>query len=104
VLWCAVQALMNAHPDLLVVIYTGDQVSQQEIISKAKERFGIDVNGEKLLLVRLRFRWIVEARCYPVLTLLGQSLGTGTSVVSLLPIFPKMHKKYINWLVVVFSP
>jgi hypothetical protein len=70
---------MNAHSDILVVIYTGDSASQQEILSKAKERFGIEVKGDRLLMVRLKMRWIVEARYYPVLTLLGQSFGTGVS-------------------------
>jgi len=76
VLWCGVQALLEAYPDVRVVIYTGDVAPQEEILRKAQDRFGIAIDGGRLSMVRLRLRWVVEARCYPALTLLGQSMGT----------------------------
>jgi len=75
VLWCAVQALLDQDKKILIVIYTGDRVSKEKILSKAKERFGFAVDGRRIRFVPLYFRWIVEARYYPVFTLLGQSIG-----------------------------
>ena len=77
VLWCAVQALLDQDKKILIVIYTGDRVSKDKILSKAKERFGFAVDGRRIRFVPLYFRWIVEARYYPVFTLLGQSIGGG---------------------------
>lgn len=45
VLWCAVQALHASRPSCTVAVYTGDTASKEDILRKAKERFGLDVDG-----------------------------------------------------------
>eukprot|EP00277_Geminigera_cryophila_P004139 CAMPEP_0179416576 /NCGR_PEP_ID=MMETSP0799-20121207/6874_1 /TAXON_ID=46947 /ORGANISM="Geminigera cryophila, Strain CCMP2564" /LENGTH=468 /DNA_ID=CAMNT_0021189461 /DNA_START=76 /DNA_END=1478 /DNA_ORIENTATION=- len=79
VLWCAVQALLNANPTTNILVYTGDIETQQDILTKANERFSIDLTGAsdmpRIRFVRLKFRALLEASRYPMFTLLGQSLG-----------------------------
>ena len=77
VLWCAVQALLERNPDLIVAIFTGDKEPKTEILSKAKERFSIDLTEHRarIKFVRIRCRALLQASCYPVATLLGQSIG-----------------------------
>ena len=76
VLWCAIKALEAEKESLRVVIYTGDVASAEEIIGKVKSRFGIDLAGMPIEFVRLKLRHWVEAKRYPRLTLIGQSLGS----------------------------
>ena len=45
VLWCAVQALHASRPDCAIAVYTGDAASKEDILRKAKERFGLDVDA-----------------------------------------------------------
>ena len=75
VLWIAVQALADHDKKLKLVIYTGDKVAKDKILAKARERFGITVDEKRISLVPLYMRWVVEARYYPMFTLLGQSFG-----------------------------
>jgi len=76
VLWCAVNAVQNKYPDAKCVVYTGDcDATGDEILNKAHNTFGIKVK-RKVHFVYLRSRFFVEAKNYPVLTLLGQSLGS----------------------------
>ena len=76
---CAVQALLNANPTTNILVYTGDIETQQDILTKANERFSIDLTGAsdmpRIRFVRLKFRALLEASRYPMFTLLGQSLG-----------------------------
>jgi alpha-1,2-mannosyltransferase len=78
VLWCAIQALLLANKGIRIAIFTGDHERGDEILSKAKERFGISIADPegRIIFVRLRSRFLLEARCYPAFTLLGQSLGS----------------------------
>jgi alpha-1,2-mannosyltransferase len=77
VLWCAVQALLNQEGDIKVAVFTGDKESKAAILSKARERFSIDLQGNstRIKFVRLRCRSLLEPSKYPVFTLLGQSIG-----------------------------
>ncbi|XP_033114022.1 GDP-Man:Man(3)GlcNAc(2)-PP-Dol alpha-1,2-mannosyltransferase-like [Anneissia japonica] len=76
VLWCAIQSLQRRYSFVRCVIYTGDQnVTGDEIVSKAKERFNITVE-KPVEFVFLNKRNLVEASTYPYFTLLGQSLGS----------------------------
>jgi len=76
VLWCAVRALHKRYDFVKIVIYTGDtDATPDEIIQKAKERFNIDINGQ-VHFIYLRGRAWVTPQRYPILTLLGQSLGS----------------------------
>jgi alpha-1,2-mannosyltransferase len=101
VLWCAVQALASAssrppssggrsssssssssassaRPRLEVVIYTGDAgVSGEEILSRARDRFGITVPASlRVRFVYISTRTLLEAWRYPRFTLIGQALGS----------------------------
>jgi len=99
VLWRILAALDQAskqQPRVLlkrpihVVIYTGDNSSPKNILDKAQERFGIKLNeGVPITFVYLRTRCLLEAKWYPVLTLLGQAVGGvvvgGEALVRLVP-------------------
>lgn len=76
VLWCAVTAVSTAYPKVKIVIYTGDlDVSPDEIIKRAKQRFNITLPNNLKFIYLHRRRW-VEAENYPYFTLLGQSFGS----------------------------
>lgn len=98
VLWCAVAALARAArlagAQIDVVVFTGDAASARDIVSAASNLFGVklpepvegapslakssdsSVRGATLHFVRIRMRRLLEARTWPRLTLLGQSLGS----------------------------
>ena len=64
------------YPNAHCIVYTGDVgCSSEEIKTKAKLTFNIPV-GENVKFVFLSTRGWVEAKRYPVLTLLGQSFGS----------------------------
>ncbi len=56
-------------------VYHGDAVDDAEIVRKVQERFGITLS-HPVQFVRLSRRQWVESAQYPVLTLLGQALGS----------------------------
>ena len=92
VLWAAVMATAAAWRErgpgearqLDMVIYSGDVpadgVDEEEqaaaIVARARARFDLAVDRRALRFVFLRQRRWVEAKTYPRLTLLGQSLGS----------------------------
>jgi hypothetical protein len=91
VLWVAIASLQQSHPDLPIVVYTGDvDVGKQAILAKAKvrrvaempmaqaaqDRFGIALRAETIGFVYLTNRWLIEESTWPRFTLLGQSLGS----------------------------
>jgi len=76
VLWCALRAVKKRYPDIHCVVYTGDKAhSADDIRSKAKLTFNIPVSPD-VEFVFLSSRGWVEAKRYPILTLLGQSFGS----------------------------
>ena len=76
VLWCAVKALQTRYDFVKIVVYTGDREAKpEEIIFRAKERFNIEIEGH-VHFEYLSMRGWVTAQRYPILTLLGQSLGS----------------------------
>ena len=76
VLWTAIRALQNEHSHLKFVVYTGDQdVSGEDILMRAKERFNITLPRSVKFVFLKRRQW-VEASPYPFFTLLGQSIGS----------------------------
>ena len=75
VLWQAVRALQRARPDCDINIYTGDQESDEEILARTRNRFNLTLTGP-VRFVRLKRRWLLEAKNYPRFTMLGQSLGS----------------------------
>ncbi|XP_045204363.2 GDP-Man:Man(3)GlcNAc(2)-PP-Dol alpha-1,2-mannosyltransferase-like isoform X2 [Mercenaria mercenaria] len=76
VLWVAIRSLQNRYPNVKCLVYTGDfEASGEEILYKARQRFNITL-PKPVEFVFLRSRNWVEARKYPIFTLLGQSLGS----------------------------
>ena len=77
VLWCGIRAIQKKYPAEKLFIYTGDLDSApDQIISRAKQRFDIEIQTETLEFVYLHRRKWVEADMWPRFTLLGQSLGS----------------------------
>lgn len=76
VLWVAIRSLQNRYPNVRCLVYTGDcDASSQEILLKARQRFNITLPKPVEFIFLTRRNW-VEARKYPIFTLLGQSLGS----------------------------
>ena len=76
VLWCAIRALHRRYDFVKCVVFTGDvNCTRHEIIKKAKERFNIDLTRNVHFVYLNRRNWVTAKR-YPILTLLGQSLGS----------------------------
>lgn len=60
-----------------IFLYTGDlDATPKQILSKCRNNFNIHIDPERLEFVFLKLRKFVEAEKYPVLTLLGQSIGS----------------------------
>ena len=76
VLWSFLSLLQEEFPEYHVVVYTGDlQLTQDALIQNVLRTFKIHLKS-KPHLVYLNNRWILEARFYPLFTLLLQSLGS----------------------------
>lgn len=83
VLWRAVHTLSRLSDDLRtplhVLIYTGDvDIKPEDILSRVARHFDISVDPAALPVsfVYLRRRRLLDARLYPVLTMLAQSLAS----------------------------
>ncbi|RCN48017.1 hypothetical protein ANCCAN_05956 [Ancylostoma caninum] len=69
-------ATMFMYPHLQYVIYSGDyEATKEQILLKAKQRFGITIDPRNVRFVFLRLRRLVEADIYPRFTLVAQTLG-----------------------------
>lgn len=76
VLWVAIKALQEKHPDLHCVVFTGDcDSSGPAIMAKALTSFQISLPRPPEFIFLKQRLW-VEASTYPAFTLLGQSLGS----------------------------
>ncbi|KAK4317887.1 hypothetical protein Pmani_011066 [Petrolisthes manimaculis] len=76
VLWCAIRAIQRKYKNVKCYIYTGDtDASPEEILRRAHQRFNITLQ-DPVEMIFLRFRTVMEARHFPILTLLLQSGGT----------------------------
>ncbi|PPQ63599.1 hypothetical protein CVT24_004459 [Panaeolus cyanescens] len=77
VLWTAIEAMQRNNPDVISVVYSGDtDVTKEQIISKVKSRFDIQLDPRSLHFVFLKTRYLVEDATWPRFTLIGQSLGS----------------------------
>ncbi|CCH43664.1 Asparagine-linked glycosylation protein 11 [Wickerhamomyces ciferrii] len=80
VLWQAVEATLNNNRSNKVVIYTGDiDSSSDEIVFNVNKRFNIDlskVQNNRLKFIFLNNRSLVDPKTWPILTLLGQAIGS----------------------------
>ncbi|KAI1291756.1 GDP-Man:Man(3)GlcNAc(2)-PP-Dol alpha-1,2-mannosyltransferase [Halotydeus destructor] len=76
VLWAIVHYLEINHPELDVIIYTGDtDATSESIMKKMENNFCISLKRPPKFVFLTTRSW-VEASRYPVFTLLGQSLGS----------------------------
>ncbi|GFT14518.1 GDP-Man:Man(3)GlcNAc(2)-PP-Dol alpha-1,2-mannosyltransferase [Nephila pilipes] len=75
VLWAAICAVQKQYKDVHCIVYTGDSVPAADILNNVELRFNIKLL-RKIDIVYLRSRFIVEAKYYPIFTLLMQSLGS----------------------------
>lgn len=82
VLWMMVQAILKSDSlsHLDIIIYTGDTgTSKDKIIENVRRKFGISYDAKaanRIHFVYIRTRSLLEAKCYPVATMVGQSLGS----------------------------
>jgi len=77
VLWCAVRAVQVRYPAAKILVYTGDtDAAPDMILSKARDRFNMQIPDTNLQFIYLHKRRYVEAQYYPHFTMLGQSLGS----------------------------
>ncbi|EFA82633.1 glycosyltransferase [Heterostelium album PN500] len=60
VLWCSIKAIQDQYPSIKCVVYTGDNVTDQQIYQKIKSQFDIDLNRENLEFVRLSKRQYIQ--------------------------------------------
>lgn len=77
VLWQSISALQQRYNFVQCVIYAGfeSNLKPTQILNKVQEQFGIALCGEVEFVYLHRRQW-VEPRCWPRLTILGQSFGS----------------------------
>ncbi|CAI6097104.1 unnamed protein product [Clonostachys chloroleuca] len=77
VLWAAIRATQNHYPKAKCVVYTGDhEVNKEQILSRVKSRFNINLHAPTVQFLYLSKRQWVLSSTWPHFTLLGQSLGS----------------------------
>ncbi|CAI5444053.1 unnamed protein product [Caenorhabditis angaria] len=78
VLWAAIRAMQKSHPNYKYYVYSGDfDANKEEILLKARQRFGIELDPENVEFVYLYSRRLVEADLYPHFTMLMQAIMGG---------------------------
>uniref|UniRef100_A0A8R1DLW4 GDP-Man:Man(3)GlcNAc(2)-PP-Dol alpha-1,2-mannosyltransferase n=1 Tax=Caenorhabditis japonica TaxID=281687 RepID=A0A8R1DLW4_CAEJA len=78
VLWAAIRGMQKKFKDHKYYVYSGDcDATKEQILLKARQRFGIELDPTNVHFVYLHGRRLVEADLYPVCTMLGQALGGG---------------------------
>ncbi|TKR68209.1 hypothetical protein L596_024223 [Steinernema carpocapsae] len=77
VLWCAINAMFaeygSKNKKLRFVVYTGDDATPNEILAKAQRSFNLDTR--RVEFVYLSCRTIVDAKWYPIFTMIFQAFG-----------------------------
>ncbi|KAI1269839.1 glycosyltransferase family 4 protein [Xylariaceae sp. FL1019] len=77
VLWAAIRATQRRWPNAKIVVYTGDHdVNKDDMLSRVKNTFSIDLHPPTIHFMYLSTRHWVLATTYPYATLLFQSLGS----------------------------
>ncbi|CAI4231148.1 unnamed protein product [Auanema sp. JU1783] len=75
VLWCGISSLQKKFPSKNYIVFTGDRdATKEQILLKAKQRFGIEIDPDNITFEYLRLRRLVEADLYPRFTLLLQTI------------------------------
>ena len=102
VLWHAVDALQKRYDFVHIVVYTGDVgATEDQILDRVVERFDIQLSRQRVHFVYLRSRRLVEASCWPRLTILFQSLGS--CVLGLEALFAFVPHLYIDSMGYAFT-
>lgn len=63
----------------MIHIYSGESVSDSHILDSVETKFGVHIDDserERIILLRIHSAPLLHPRWYPVLTMLGQSLGS----------------------------
>lgn len=61
VLWCAIRAICERYPDVHCVVYSGDvDAAAEEILGLVNGRFGFSVDSDRVSIIRLKKRGLVE--------------------------------------------
>lgn len=80
VLWQAVHDTLNESEHNIVAIYTGDTIhgetTELDIVENVKKRFNLHLKYERLVLVHLTRRQLVDGKYWKNFTLLGQAFGS----------------------------
>ncbi|KAK7415922.1 asparagine-linked glycosylation protein [Neonectria magnoliae] len=77
VLWAAIRTTQDRWPNAKCVVYTGDHdVTKDQILSRVKTRFNIQLHAPTITFLYLSKRDWVLASSWPRFTLLGQSIGS----------------------------
>jgi len=87
-----------------IVIYTGDKEADGVIFDNVKNTFQIEFDESarsRVRFVRIKSRFLLEARNYPVLTMLGQALGS--VYVGLESLFLHVPKVFIDTTGLAFA-
>ena len=80
-----ISALREKYPEYQCIVYSGDVTSNKlEILQKVKSRFGIELQSNDVEFCFLHTREWLEAKKYPVLTMIGQSIGSMFVVIEAL--------------------
>jgi len=80
VLWLAIKAVADLlaaeRSAARIVVYSGDSdVGAAAIVAKAQERFGVDLSSAGVEFCFIGSRTLLDPARYPVMTMVGQSLG-----------------------------
>ncbi|CAO4371992.1 unnamed protein product [Caenorhabditis nigoni] len=76
VLWAAIRTMQKKFPDRKFYVYSGDtDATKEQILLKARQRFGIELDPTNVHFIYLHWRTLVEARHYPHFTMLFQALA-----------------------------
>ncbi|KAL4401482.1 asparagine-linked glycosylation protein [Malassezia pachydermatis] len=81
VLFEAIKYQQQTDANIICVVYTGDisplqgGVSKEDMLARAKERFGLEVDASRLHFLPLRNRYLVSDTFWPAFTLAGQAYG-----------------------------
>lgn len=84
VLWHTIKAILNKYPQYTIYIYSHNGIKAEDklnILLKVKNLFKIDLITESHFIDKIEFvpllgSPLIEARLYPYLTLLGQTIGS----------------------------
>jgi len=79
VLWQMVNGLLkvkNKNFKIQILIYSGDSEPMSTTLEKVHKRFGLRIPETAVRKVNLRSRTLLEAKWYPVATMIGQAVGS----------------------------